>query len=43
MPTNLATVITDAAERQSDRVAIKLDDFEICFALKDTRTISAST
>ena len=31
MPTNLATVLTDTAERQSDRIAIKLDDFEISF------------
>jgi long-chain acyl-CoA synthetase len=31
MPTNLATVLTDTAERQSDRIAIKLDDFEVSF------------
>ena len=31
MPTNLASVLTDATERNSDRTAIKLDDFEVSY------------
>src|SRR3954471_10615347 len=33
MATNLATVLTDTAEQHGDRIAIKLDDFEVSYEL----------
>ena len=31
MPTNLATALTDTADRHAERTAIKVDDFELSF------------
>jgi long-chain acyl-CoA synthetase len=39
---NLATVLTDTAERHPDRIAIKLDDFEISYAALNEVTARAA-
>ena len=35
MSTNLASILTDTAERHGDRIAVQLDDLELSYALLD--------